>query len=154
MQHILEAIVGGAPAEEIGALPIPESYRAAFVQGFRRRGIYPEAVRSLSTESVCWERPEVDVPVEEILERMKLTWDLRANRRRAYDSSRSNAALFNMWITGRLKGANAMSDDHARALGFYRSANRAFQVGGVTGELSPVEVHSVRPARRHGPRCG
>jgi crotonyl-CoA reductase len=32
MQQILEAIEAGAPAEEIGALPIPESYRAAFVR--------------------------------------------------------------------------------------------------------------------------
>ena len=32
MQQILEAIEAGAPPEEIGALPIPESYRAAFVR--------------------------------------------------------------------------------------------------------------------------
>jgi crotonyl-CoA reductase len=31
MQQILEAIEGGASSEEIAALPIPESYRAAFV---------------------------------------------------------------------------------------------------------------------------
>ena len=32
MQQILEAIEAGAPPEEIAALPIPESYRAAFVR--------------------------------------------------------------------------------------------------------------------------
>lgn len=32
MNHILDAIMGNAPAEEIANLPIPESYRAAFVQ--------------------------------------------------------------------------------------------------------------------------
>ena len=32
MQQIWEAIESGAPPEEIGALPIPESYRAAFVR--------------------------------------------------------------------------------------------------------------------------
>ncbi len=32
MQHILQAIEAGAGAEDIGALPIPESYRAAFVR--------------------------------------------------------------------------------------------------------------------------
>src|SRR5436309_641541 len=31
MQEILDAIVSGASGEAIGALPIPESYRAAFV---------------------------------------------------------------------------------------------------------------------------
>ena len=32
MEHILEAIKAGAPGEEIANLPIPESYRAAFVR--------------------------------------------------------------------------------------------------------------------------
>jgi crotonyl-CoA reductase len=32
MQHILDAIQAGAPADEIANLPIPESYRAAYVQ--------------------------------------------------------------------------------------------------------------------------
>ncbi|HET7719008.1 MAG TPA: crotonyl-CoA carboxylase/reductase, partial [Acidimicrobiales bacterium] len=32
MQDILEAIQAGASGEEIAALPIPESYRAAFVR--------------------------------------------------------------------------------------------------------------------------
>jgi len=31
MQEILDAIEGGASGEDIGALPIPESYRAAHV---------------------------------------------------------------------------------------------------------------------------
>ena len=33
-------------------------YRPAFIQGFRRRGIYPSNVKNLSSESLCWERPE------------------------------------------------------------------------------------------------
>ncbi len=32
MQHVLEAILAGAPGEEIAALPIPESYRAVYVR--------------------------------------------------------------------------------------------------------------------------
>src|SRR5262249_45433101 len=38
----------------------PWGYRPAFIQGFRRRGIYPENVRNLSSDSLCWEHPEVD----------------------------------------------------------------------------------------------
>ncbi len=32
MQHILEAIQSGASGDDLAALPIPESYRAAYVQ--------------------------------------------------------------------------------------------------------------------------
>ena len=32
MQEILDAIQAGASGEELAALPLPESYRAAFVQ--------------------------------------------------------------------------------------------------------------------------
>ena len=63
-------------------------YRVAFLQAFRRRGIYPEFVRNLSTESVCWHSPELDIQIEKGLEQMSLTWDLHANRRGAYESSR------------------------------------------------------------------
>jgi hypothetical protein len=40
---------------------VPEDdrhYRVAFIDAFRRRGIYPRDIRSLSEESLCWERVE------------------------------------------------------------------------------------------------
>jgi hypothetical protein len=43
-------------------------YRVAFIEAFRRRGIYPEDVRVLSEDSLRWSRPEEDpnVPTEVI----------------------------------------------------------------------------------------
>jgi hypothetical protein len=38
----------------------PFGYRVAFVEAFRRRGIYPENVRTLSEDGLCWHRPEAD----------------------------------------------------------------------------------------------
>ena len=35
-------------------------YRVAFIEAFRRRGIYPQGVRSLSAESLCWAGPVGD----------------------------------------------------------------------------------------------
>src|SRR5215471_91246 len=32
MREILEAILAGAPGDEIGALPIPDAYRAAYIR--------------------------------------------------------------------------------------------------------------------------
>ena len=118
-------------------------YRVAFLQAFRRRGIYPEFVRNLSTESVCWDSPELDIPIHKCVEQMSLTWDLHANRKGAYESSRANAAILNEWLK------KMASEDQARSLGFSRLAS--LTVGKEEGTLSPFEVHSVRPVRRVGP---
>jgi hypothetical protein len=48
-------------------------YRPAFIQGFHRRGIYPENVRNLSTGSLCWESPEVQLPLKGMFENLKLS---------------------------------------------------------------------------------
>jgi hypothetical protein len=118
-------------------------YRVAFLQAFRRRGIYPEFIRNLSTESVCWDSPELDLSIADCLKEMSLTWDLHANRKRAYESSRVNAIIMNRWLRKHL------SEEQARSLGFYRS--KTLTVGSDSGTLSPFEVHSVRPVRRVGP---
>jgi hypothetical protein len=118
-------------------------YRVAFLQAFRRRGIFPEFVRNLSTESVCWDSPELDIDIEKGLDRMSLTWDLHTNRQGAYESSRLNAAGLNEWIKANL------DEDRARSLGFSRLPS--LTVGNEEGKLSPFEIHSVRPVRRVGP---
>jgi hypothetical protein len=118
-------------------------YRVAFLQAFRRRGIYPEFVRNLSTESVCWDSPELNVKIDEALDLMTLTWDLHANRRGAYHSSLKNAGTLNLWLKGKI------NEDYARSLGF--SLGPSLTVGDIEGKLSPFEIHSVRPARRVGP---
>lgn len=118
-------------------------YRVAFLQAFRRRGIYPEFVRNLSTENVCWDSPELDLPIADCVKQMSLTWDLHANRKQAYESSRVNAIILNQWLKTKI------DEEQARSLGFYRTPT--LTVGKNMGNLSPFEVHSVRPVRRVGP---
>jgi hypothetical protein len=120
-------------------------YRVAFIQAFRRRGIYPQSVRSLTSESLCWNSPDLHIPIEEVLQKMSFAWDLHANRREAYESSKTNAAMLHRWITDR------MSDDMGLALGFYPSAKLQADEKARAGRLSNFEVHSVRPVRRVGP---
>jgi hypothetical protein len=120
-------------------------YRVAFLEAFRRRGVYPVGVRNLSTESVCWASPELDLEIGECLEKMPLTWDLQANRKRAYETSRDNARAFHNWVK------SSTTDEQALSLGFYRSNDKPLKVGDEVGTLSPFEVHSVRPVRRVGP---
>jgi hypothetical protein len=38
----------------------PLRYRVAFIEAFRRRGIYPAGIRTLSEDSLRWSRPEED----------------------------------------------------------------------------------------------
>lgn len=122
----------------------PHGYRVSFIEAFRRRGIYPEGARNLSVEGVCWDNPEVDLPLDEVLSAMQWSWDLNANRQNAYHVSKQNAASFHTWLE------KNMTVEAAAVLGFYREKQRV-DVGDVQGEVSPVEVHSVRPVRRVGP---
>jgi hypothetical protein len=122
-------------------------YRPAFIQGFRRRGIYPANVRNLSAESLCWETPEIQLPLEGMFDKLQLSWDLHVDRKKAFDLSRDNARSVHTW----LKYDPNISDADTESLGFYRDEGASLTVNGVTGKLSKFEVHSVRPVRRIGP---
>ncbi len=124
------------------------SYRAAFIESFRVRGIYPDGVRNLSVESLCWERPEVDPSVNDklagVLKEMSYDWDLSTNRRDAFEVSKKNAKLFHAWIE------SSLTDEDAEALGFYRLGRISAIEEQFHGKLRRFEVHSVRPVRRVG----
>jgi Subtilase family len=120
-------------------------YRVAFLEAFRRRGIYPSGVRNLSTESVCWNTPELEINIEEGLNKMSLAWDLRTERKAVYDTSGTNAGTLNLWLKDTIK------EDQARSLGFSLTQEATFTVENEVGKLSKFEVHSVRPVRRVGP---
>jgi hypothetical protein len=120
-------------------------YRVAFLQGFRRRGIYPQLVSNLSPDNVCWRSPDVELPNEQLVGILKFSWDLRINRRHAYDQSQENAETFRRWLRQNI------SAEQAEALGFFRSSKSRMEVNGRMGERRGIEVHSVRPVRRVGP---
>ncbi len=69
-----------------------------------------------------------------------------ADRHNAYAASRSNAIKVRAW----LMDPDDVSDDDLTILGLVRKPG-AMTIGDVNGELRPIEVHSVRPARRVGP---
>lgn len=120
-------------------------YRVAFLEAFRRRGIFPSGVRNLATESVCWNTPELDIHIAEGLRKMSLTWDLKAERKAVYETSRDNGSKLHDWLKETLK------QDEARLLGFSLDEEETLKVNNETGQLSRFEVHSVRPVRRVGP---
>lgn len=123
-------------------------YRVAFVSAFRARGIYPAEVRSLSVGSLVWEPPPMPLQsqnVKKILADLTLDWDLTIDRKDAYQQARANAYRMQRWLMDR----DQVPQDEFRALGFLDATQKT--IGGVFGELRPIEVHSVRPARRVGP---
>lgn len=122
-------------------------YRPAFIQGFHRRGIYPENVRNLSTGSLCWESPEVQLPLHGMFSNLKLSWDLHIDRRKAWDVSRLNGQAVHEWF----KNSKQLRAEQTEGLGFYRDEGKTLTINGKPGALRNFEVHSVRPVRRIGP---
>lgn len=123
------------------------AYRVAFVSAFRDRGIYPTDVRHLSVDSLAWEPPPLPLTgIADVVDRMSLSWNLKSDRKAAYDASRRNAAMLHRWLTD----ANAPGE-RTDALGLARDPRSVTEVGGHAGTLGGIEVHSVRPARRIGP---
>ncbi len=136
---------------------VPEdtkTYRVAFISAFRGRGIYPQGVTSLSEGSLVWDGPEIDMQEETMrtmlarMSRKSLGWKLGCDRLQAFKAARINAAslhyLLNDWT--------AITEPFIRSLGLDRSRiGTTIRIGDQTGKLRPLEIHSVRPARRIGP---
>lgn len=122
-------------------------YRPSIIQGFRRRGIYPDNVRTLSMNSLCWERPELSLEMEEtlqdILGKLRLDWDLRLQRQKADIISQQNCFKVWEWLTSE----DSIKQEDLEALGIYRNLD---QLPANVATLRPFQVHSVRPARRIG----
>ncbi|HEY4266152.1 MAG TPA: S8 family serine peptidase, partial [Micropepsaceae bacterium] len=124
----------------------PLGYRVAFVSAFRARGISSLDVRSISSDSLAWEPPPLQIGrLADVLKKLRLDWDLKSNREHAYRASRHNAAIFHRWLV-----SDAVSDEELAMLGLVRH-ERPLTLNGVEGYLGPIEVHSVRPAHRIGP---
>jgi hypothetical protein len=123
-------------------------YRVAFISAFRDRGIFPSGVQHLAVDSLLWEPPFLpEDGIKEIMEKLDLDWNLYVDRKSAYETSKRNASRFRSWLIAKKR------HDLVTALGF-RSAKVDDEIAGIKGEVRPIEVHSVRPARRIGPDGG
>jgi subtilisin family serine protease len=123
-------------------------YRIAFIAAFRDRGIFPQDVAHLAEDSLVWERPVLSDRaskslVDLVQTTLDLRWSLNSTRRSAYDTSRTNGFKVWQWLTAPERHELRV------ALGFEDRNN--LPLAGMTGEMRPVEVHSVRPCRRTAP---
>jgi len=129
------------------------SYRLALIEAFRRRGIYPPDVRSLSEESLVLHAPcEVEQKAlggvfgsPERLAQLVPEWGLTTSQADIYDRAEKSPAMLHGWFVtpeGRAAaGAAHLVLDEKAPQAFYRTCRG----------VPMFEVHSVRPARRIGP---
>jgi hypothetical protein len=120
-------------------------YRVAFISAFRDRGIFPCDVPHLAVDSLLWEPPFLpEDGIKDIMQALDLSWNLYVDRAGAFTTSKKNAWKFRNWLV------DGKRRDFVTALGF-RVAKVNDEISSIKGEVRPVEVHSVRPARRIGP---
>ena len=121
-------------------------YRVAFISSFRDRGIYPTNVRHLAEDSLLWETPPLIRAgldeLQQLIEKLDLRWSLNTDRFSAYQTSQANGRIVWNWLNAQ----NGLLD----AMGFEPPA-KGIPLAGMTGDMRPIEVHSVRPCRRTAP---
>jgi hypothetical protein len=130
-------------------------YRVAFIDAFRERGIVPYDIRRLAEDSLLWEPPPMDpdlaIRFSEVLPVLDLSWGLAIDREKAFQLSQKNAGILQKWLTD--------SNDPSRRLlrqilGFEEPVKQWTGMIGeqsYSGEIRPIEVHSVRVCRRTAP---
>ena len=151
LRAIITADYNLVPEDDMG-------YRIAFVEAFRRRGIYPRGIRTLSPDSLLWE--EIEMPgektiFEKIAQKMRhrihgLEY-LKTRREIFEETNRIKADLHDL-IFNSLSTIETKSFEQITGLIF--SKEKGEQVLGKSRMRNgrPIfEVHSLRPARRVGP---
>ena len=133
-------------------------YRVAFVEAFRRRGIFPEGVRTLSEDSLRWSRPEEDPELapqrmEKVLRDFLKLIDLRRRvdqlrylktRRQIWQKERWFRSQIHTAIAEKMKKARVLAKMTGLALTGYEVPSSVRVRGGA-----PVfAVHAFRQARR------
>jgi subtilisin family serine protease len=123
-------------------------YRVAFVEAFRRRGIYPPDLRTLAVESLLWREPGHDDPprpdlIRGVLQKLGrfATRQLYArDRREIFKLQYVMRASLHRWLDAHFLSGDAGRED-ARFLGLETPAEGRMR----------FEVHTARIAHRASP---
>ncbi len=116
------------------------NYRAAFIEAFRRRGIYPAGVRSLSEENLIWDSPlkwtqdESHFTFVDELRALVTDWDIQADRESLFQKLKAAAG----------KTREMFRDTWGYKAPFLKGLN-------IRGDERHFDVHSLRPVRRVSP---
>jgi hypothetical protein len=163
LRALITADLDIAPEDENG-------YRVALIEAFRARGIFPRHVNTLSTESLCWNRPEftprqlttlnylagkIKGRISELVE--------TTDRDELYRRSRGVQAMLQQLLMARqpafkpgewerFLNSLGLTSQPVSALFGRTSAGVRFLRHGKPdqGYVPPIECHTVRPAFRSG----
>lgn len=125
-------------------------YRVAFIEAFRKRGIYPRGLRNLSVESLRWRRAH-DLGTEEmltdILGEVGSDWSGNPSREQEFLAIRKHKAYVHSWT---IKLLESLSANECRAMGLAwgGGANAVVNLRRNNATLPSVEIHSLRPTQR------
>ena len=128
-------------------------YRVAIIEAFRRRGIYPRELRTVSEKSLCWpngddldDRARAAVRyLAEQLRPLLQTTQFKPTRREVYDLARNFQARVHGTLRSKIAGeilGNLAALTGLELADEDRSDDR---------DGPSFEVHAVRPVRRRGP---
>jgi len=133
------------------------NYRLAFIEAFRRRGIYPRDVRSLSVDSLRWQQVTDKDASREHFERIGQHLQNFVRQTIGVSRNRHDVFMQEREICAKLHGViqdqdPALMDQFEETTGLVLSPDRIPE--GLKSKETGVpvfEVHSARPARRVGP---
>jgi hypothetical protein len=125
------------------------------MEAFRRQGILPRDVRTVSEESLAWNTPDDPTPkwLPDILKGVDLGWDRSLKGSVIYQLNEGNR--WRMWMA--LKKVFASHPDALADLGLLPDMPRYNHNGEIEKKAdgaTTFEVFSVRPARRVAPDGG
>jgi hypothetical protein len=128
-------------------------YRVAFMESFRKWGILPSGVRTISEETLSWNTPTDPKPewLRSVVRSIDLVWNRDLDRSGIYHLQQKNCK--NVWLA--LNKELQANPSLYEQLGL-KAGVPAYYENGTVKEARPAprsnfEVHSVRPARRITP---
>jgi hypothetical protein len=139
---------------------VPEDehhYRVAFVEAFRKRGMYPRNLRTLSEESLRWPRgEEQDVAAREAIEGLAselqpLAHEIRFRVEREEQFRVLRRVQQKVHEILRRKHRKDVLGNLEAVTGLVLGAGKKVEGLTKTEGVPSFEVHLVRPVRRHGP---
>lgn len=146
LRAIITADIDLVPDDDMG-------YRIAFIEAFRRRGIYPRDVRTLSVESLRWtlagNSQNFFKPLGDWLRNEAGRFTYFENRQSIHDETERIGRDLNRWIKS--EGFSALKQ-------FSQDAGIQFEFGldGLRRDkkddiVPKFQIYALRPARRVGP---
>ncbi|MGB7923945.1 MAG: hypothetical protein WCF57_11930 [Pyrinomonadaceae bacterium] len=130
-------------------------YRIAFIEAFRRRGIYPLDIRTLSVESLRWQPPNIFIPEADVRTLFKKdladlagTWTLAGDRQEIFTQLVKQRDILRNRLLDELK----RHPEACRAFGLDLDvATNPYNPDDPVNQEPQIEVTALRPARRIGP---